>query len=192
MLNRHEVAANEGDVVVVLLLEHADNTTVVNSLRQYGKQVVQQQRMLLKVERKRTVVDLDVGNLGQDGLELIVIPCIGSVLHGGQSGIVHLIVLGVQVDELRPEVALLCNLDELRQVGSRPVQLQVLHQTLRACTWQAQHRLGEYTHVGTLKTQSLLQQLSDSSKNPSASYAFIKLGSSSACGMMANRQSATA
>ena len=113
---------------MVVLLEHADDTRVINSLHKYGQQVIEEERVLLQVVCQCTVVDLDVSNLGQDGLELIMVPCIRAVLHDRERCIVWLIVLDIQEHKLAPEVCPLRHLDELRQIAPRPVQLEVLHQ----------------------------------------------------------------
>jgi len=47
-----------------MLLEHTNNTRVVNALDEHRQQVVQQQWVLLQVERQSAVVNLNVGNLG--------------------------------------------------------------------------------------------------------------------------------
>jgi hypothetical protein len=62
------------------------------------------------------VVDLDVGDLDDDLLELVVVPSIGSSFHHGKSGVVELVVVNVKEDQLGPEVSLLGGTEDLRDV----------------------------------------------------------------------------
>ena len=56
MLDCNEIRLDEWDVVVILVLEHADNATVVNTGDEDREQIVEQVRLLLKVEREGLVV----------------------------------------------------------------------------------------------------------------------------------------
>ena len=47
-----------------MLLEHTDNTRVINALDEHRQQVIQQQWVLLQVECQRAIVNLNVGDLG--------------------------------------------------------------------------------------------------------------------------------
>ena len=62
------------------------------------------------------VVNLDVGNLDDNLLELVVVPRIGGALHHGESGVVELVIVNVEEDELRPKVGLLGGAEDLRDV----------------------------------------------------------------------------
>jgi len=108
------------------LLEHLDNTSVINSSSENGEEVVEKHRLLFEVEieglnetkrlgtnliwRQQSthlVVDFDVGDFDYDLLELIVIPGICSSLHHGESCVVEFVVMNVEEHEFRPKVSLL-------------------------------------------------------------------------------------
>jgi hypothetical protein len=97
VLHRDEVFLDEGNVVVVLPLEHANDTSVIDTRAERGQEIGKESGLLLKVEGEGLegdqglsgltrgkiiigttyfVVNLNVGNLDDDLLELVVIPCI--------------------------------------------------------------------------------------------------------------------
>ena len=88
-----------------------------------------------------------------------MVPRIRAVFHNRKRRIVRLVVLGVEEHQLAPQVSLVCNLDELWQVASRPIQLEVFHQTLRAVLGEGYAHLRKYTHMRTLQTQCGLEEV---------------------------------
>ncbi|GKT40436.1 uncharacterized protein ColSpa_00617 [Colletotrichum spaethianum] len=139
---------------VVALLEHLDHTVHIDARSERLEQVRKQGRVLLKVEVDGAVVDLQVGDLDNNLLELLVLPGVLGALNDRQSGVIKLIVVVVAENQLGPEVRLLAGTDDLGQVHSAPEELQVLHETLRVSNTE----LREHTHVGTLEAKTLLQQ----------------------------------
>jgi hypothetical protein len=97
VLHRDEVFFDKGNVVVVLPLEHANDTSVIDTRAERGQEIGKESGLLLKVEGEGLegdqglsgltrgkiitgttyfVVNLNVGNLDDDLLELVVVPCI--------------------------------------------------------------------------------------------------------------------
>lgn len=113
------------------------------------KKISEQLWVLLQIESNGLVVDLSIGNLHGNVLELHVLPCNGGVTHHDQCCIVVLVVLDVQEHQLLPVMVLLACLDEAWDIDARTEQLQVLHQFLclvlriqNACT-DVPHPLAE-------------------------------------------------
>lgn len=104
---------------LIRLLEHFDDASVVNPGGEDDEKVVEEHRLLGKVVGEGLVVDLNVGDLDHDLLELVVLPCVGGALHHGEGGVVELVVLDVEEDELRPEVSLLRGANDLGNVCGR-------------------------------------------------------------------------
>ena len=142
----------------VVLLEHLDNTVDIDASSEAGQEVGKQGRMLLDVELDGTVVNFQVGNLDADLLELLVVPGVLGTLDNGQGGVVELVVVVVAEDQLGPQVCFLAGTDHLGHVHSGPEDLDVLHQALRVVLGQGNTKLGEHTHVSTLKAETLLEQ----------------------------------
>ncbi|GJC99267.1 hypothetical protein ColKHC_08093 [Colletotrichum higginsianum] len=143
---------------VVTLLKHLDHTVNVDASSERLEQVRKQRGVLLEVEVDGAVVDLQVGNLDDNLLELLVLPRVLGALNDRQGGVVKLIVVVVAEHQLGPEVRLLAGTDNLGEVHSAPEELQVLHETLRVVLGQSNTEFGEHAHVGTLKTKTLLQE----------------------------------
>ena len=80
--------------------EEADTTSVIQSGRQHNEEVVDQKRLVIQVERQRTVVQLNIGNLCDDLLEEALLPGLRGVGHHGEHGIVVLLVFVVEEDQL--------------------------------------------------------------------------------------------
>lgn len=97
--------------------------------------------------RTHLVVDLDVRNLDDNLFELVVLPCVRRALHHRERGVVELVVVNVQEDELGPEVSLFGRADNLgdicrrskvnedsasrvetRLTDPRPEELEMLHE----------------------------------------------------------------
>jgi hypothetical protein len=138
--------------------EERHRSGVVHPRRQHQQQVVQQQRLVVQVELYRLVVELDVGNFGDDVLEVALAPRLGRVRHHGQHGVVVLLVLVVQEDQFGPEVGLLRRSQHFGDVNARPEQLQVFAHLRRLVFRVEDRQFGEHAHVGALQTQRRLQQ----------------------------------
>ena len=102
---------------VVSLEEEADGACVVQSWHQHHKEIVNEAGVEVKVELQRTVVQLDVGDLGDDVLKRALLPGLCGVGHHGQHSIVVLLVLVIEEDELRPEMGLLGSPQHLQEDG---------------------------------------------------------------------------
>lgn len=89
---------------------------MVDTGREDAQEVVEQERLLLEVEVESLVVDLDVGDLDDDLLELIVLPRVGGSLHHREGSVVEFVVVDVEENELRPEVRLLRSPQDLGDV----------------------------------------------------------------------------
>ena len=96
------------------LCEETDSPGVVHSWRQNDEKVVQHHRLVVQVELDSLVVQLDVGHLGDDVLEVGLAPSLGGVSHHGQGGVVVLLVLVVQEDQLCPQMGLFSSTKNLR------------------------------------------------------------------------------
>jgi hypothetical protein len=91
---------------------------VVHSRRQDEQEVVQHHRLVVKVELDGLVVELDVGHLRDDVLEVGLAPRLRGVCHHGERRVVVLLVLVVQEDQLCPQVGLFSSTKNLK-VGGR-------------------------------------------------------------------------
>lgn len=114
---------------VVRLLEHPHHAVHVDARCQCLQQVGDQRWLFLQIEVQGAVVDLQVGHLDDGLLEALMLPRVRRPLHHGQRGIVILVVVGVQEDELRPQMRFLARCDELGNVDSAPEDAEVLHHT---------------------------------------------------------------
>ncbi|PNY29194.1 Uncharacterized protein TCAP_00893 [Tolypocladium capitatum] len=142
----------------VVLLEHLDDAVDVDASRQSSEQVRQQGGVLLDVELDGSVVDLEVGNLDHNLLELLVLPRVLGSLDDGERSIVKLVIVAVAEDQLRPQVGFLAGADHLGHVHSGPEELDVLHETLRVVSGEGNAQLREHSHVGTLEAEALLEK----------------------------------
>ena len=84
--------------------------------------------MLAKVEGDGAVVDLHVGHLDRDILELDMLPGQWGVVDHDHGRIVVLIIGHVQEHQLLPVAVFLAHAYEARDVEARAEQFQVLHQ----------------------------------------------------------------
>lgn len=117
LLHADEVVLDHRELV--RLLEHLDDASVVDTSGENREEVIEEHRLLLEVEVERFVVDLDVGDLDNDLLELVVFPCVGGALHHREGCVVELVVVDVEEDEFRPEVGLLGGAKDLGDVCER-------------------------------------------------------------------------
>lgn len=69
--------------------------------------------------RTNLVVDLNVGDLDDDLLELVMLPSVGGTLHHRESSVVELVVFDVEENKLRPQMCLLRSPDDLGYVFFR-------------------------------------------------------------------------
>ena len=118
-----------------------------------------QRRLVVQVELQRAVVQLDVGHLGDDVLEVALLPRVRRVVHHGDDRVVELLVLVVQEHELRPQMRLLGSAQDLGDVDMRPEELKVLSHLLWLELGVEDRQLGEHFHVSTLESKSSLKQL---------------------------------
>ena len=96
--------------------------------------------------------------LGDDVFELALLPGVRGVAHHGDDGVVELLVLVVQEDQLGPQVCLLGRPQHLGDVDAGPEELQVLPHLLGLELGVEDGQLGEHAHVGALQAQRRLQQ----------------------------------
>ena len=80
------------------------------------------------------------------------------MLHHGGDGVVVLLVLVVQEDQLGPEVGLLSGTQHLGDVDARPEELQMLAHLGRLVLAVEDGQLGEHAHMRALQTECGLQQ----------------------------------
>ena len=99
--------------------EEADGPGVVQAGSQHHQEIVNEVGPVIEVELERPVVELHVGHLGDDLLEEAFPPGLGGVGHHGEDGIVVLLVLVVEEDQLRPQVGLLYCTEDLYRRESR-------------------------------------------------------------------------
>ena len=95
--------------------------------------------------------------LGDDVFELPLLPGICRVVHHGDDGIVELLVLVVQEDQLGPQVSLLRRSQDLWDVNSGPEELQMLPHLLWLELGVKDGQLCEHSHVGAFQAQGGLQ-----------------------------------
>ena len=95
--------------------EEADGPGVVHAGREDEEEVVQHHGLVVQVELDGLVVQLDVGHLGDDVLEVGLAPGLCGVGHHGQHGVVVLLVLVVQEHQLGPQVSLFGGAENLER-----------------------------------------------------------------------------
>ena len=95
--------------------EEGDAARVIESWRQDDQQIVDEQRLVVEVELQGLVVELNVGDLCDDVLEMTLLPGLRGVGHHREHGVVVLLVLVVEEDQLGPEVGLLSCTENLSQ-----------------------------------------------------------------------------
>jgi hypothetical protein len=132
---------------VVGLLKHAHNAVCVNAGGKSLQQICDQGRLLLQVEVKSLVVDLQIGDLDDGLLEGVVLPSISSALHHCKSSVVELVVVSVKEDKLGPKVSFLASLQDLGNVQPRPENAQMLHDTLGVVLRERNTELSKQAHV---------------------------------------------
>mmetsp|Transcript_73476 Transcript_73476/g.202808 ORF Transcript_73476/g.202808 Transcript_73476/m.202808 type:complete len:272 (-) Transcript_73476:1729-2544(-) len=137
------------------LLHH---TCVVHLGRQCVEQRVQQHGLLVQVELHRAVVELSVGNLLHDHLEVVVREGRGAVCHHGVGSLVVLVVVRVEVHSVLPVVVALAGLDELWDVQLRDVQLDEVHELLRLVLRIQPCKLGVHANVRVFAVEATIQQ----------------------------------
>ena len=123
-----------------------------------GEEVVDEEGCFLDVELHGLVVKVEVGNLGDDVLELHMLPGIGGVVDHGEGSVVVLVVVDVQEGELGPLLIGLTGADDLGDVDALVEELQVLHQLLLLVSRVQDRELREHSNVSALKTKSRLEQ----------------------------------
>lgn len=155
-LHRAQVRLHE--LQVAGFREEVDASRVVHSRRQHQEHVVQQQGLEVEIELDRLVVQLDVGHLRDDVLEVALAPGLGRVRHHGEHCVVVLLVLVVEEHQLAPQVRGFGSSQDLRDVDARPEQLEVLAH-LRRLVFRVENRqLGEHSHVSAFESERRLQQ----------------------------------
>ena len=87
--------------------------------------------LALREDNRYLVVNLDVGHLDDNLLELVVLPCVRRALHHRKRGVVELVVVNVQEDELGPEMSLLSRANDLGNVW-----------TGRRSEWDSRNKFG--------------------------------------------------
>lgn len=97
-------------------------------------------------------------HLGDELLELVLLPGLGRVRHHGEHRVVELLVLVVEEDELGPQVRRLGRAQHLRDVQARPEELEVLAHLLGPVLAVEDGELGEHAHVRALEPECLLEQ----------------------------------
>ena len=112
--------------------------------------------MLEKVEMNCFVVEFDVGNFGNNILELHVVPCCGGMIHYGSSSIVKFIILYIEISELCPVVLLITDSDQLGDVQAGGEELDVLHELIMAVSRIKNSQFSEDPHVGPFQSQAAL------------------------------------
>ena len=105
-LNGPEVRLDKWNVSS--FLEEVDGAGVIHAWRENQQEVVEKQWLIVEIELQRSVVDLDVGHLRDDVLEVALLPRVRRVVHHRYDRVVILLVLVVQEYELRPQVSLVC------------------------------------------------------------------------------------
>ena len=70
------------------------------------QKIVQQQRLVVQVELDGAVVELNVGHFGDNVLEMALTPRLSGVLDHRHDGVVILLILVIQEDQLVPQVRL--------------------------------------------------------------------------------------
>ena len=87
--------------------EEGNAACVIEARGENNQQVVDKQGLVVEVELKGLVVELNVGDLCDDVLEVALLPGLRGMGHHGQNGVVIFLVLVVEEDQLGPEVGLL-------------------------------------------------------------------------------------
>ena len=87
--------------------EEGNATSVVKTRSQHNQEVVDEEWLVVEVELERLVVELDVGYLCDNVLEVALLPGLCWVGHHRERCVVVLFVLVVEEDKLRPKVGLL-------------------------------------------------------------------------------------
>ena len=105
LLHRTQVWLDQWNLVDTV--KEGDGPRVVKPWREDHQQVVEEQRLEVQVELYGFVVELNVGDLGDNVLELALPPRLCGMGHHGEDGVVILLVLVVQEHKLWPQVSLL-------------------------------------------------------------------------------------
>ena len=87
--------------------KEGDRARVIEARCEHNQQVIDEERLVVQVELKGPVVELNVGHLRDDILEVALLPGLGGMGHHSEDGVVVLLVLVVEEDKLGPEVGLL-------------------------------------------------------------------------------------
>eukprot|EP00128_Syssomonas_multiformis_P005980 Colp12_sorted_trinity150504_noHs@23513 len=156
LLNSGKVGLNKREVVC--LREELHGTSVVDARREDRQQVSDKERVRVEVEVQSSVIMLNACNLNDDILEAGVIPSLGGVLDHGKDSIVELVIVHIEEHKGVPQLSLLGSAENLGDVDTRPEELKVLHHLLRAVLGVEDGKLGEHTHVGTLKAKTSLEE----------------------------------
>ena len=117
LLHIAKVGLDEAEVIDAG--EEADRASVVQARREHQQEVVDQEGLVVQVELQRAVVELNVGHLCDDLFEEALPPGLGGVGDHGQDGVVVLLVLVIEEDQLGPQVCLLCCTQDLGGGGRR-------------------------------------------------------------------------
>mmetsp|Transcript_17866 Transcript_17866/g.38286 ORF Transcript_17866/g.38286 Transcript_17866/m.38286 type:complete len:295 (+) Transcript_17866:991-1875(+) len=115
--------------------------------------------VLLEVELDGPVIDLVVGDLLQDHLELIVGVRDSTVRHHGVGSGIELVVVHVEEHSLLPEVMSFAGLDELGDVELGGVHLDEVHELLRLVLCVQDGQLGVHAYMRPLAAQAAVQKL---------------------------------
>ena len=118
---------------------------MINTRNEDGQQIGEQLGLFLEIEGQGTVISggrikidrpkkrpysvlhLNIGDLGDDLLELVVLPSIRRSLHHSKRGIIEFIVFDVEEDQLRPQMCRLGCLDDLGNIDSGDEELEMVH-----------------------------------------------------------------
>mmetsp|Transcript_7994 Transcript_7994/g.24161 ORF Transcript_7994/g.24161 Transcript_7994/m.24161 type:complete len:827 (-) Transcript_7994:2764-5244(-) len=154
-----QVRQHERQVARLLDLPH--NSGVVHLGHDGVEQCVHLHRILFQVESDGPVVDLMVGDLLEDHLELVMRVRNCAVRHHRIRRSVELVVVRIEEDGLGPEVVALARLNQLGDVELRGVHLDEVHELLGLVLRVQNRELGVHADVGALAAEAGVQKLDE-------------------------------